>query len=144
MNIIKISSFLFLFGYFLAAPLFGIGEISILDIKVHNKPPFQYKVQGTVVNETDHDREVVLRAEAVMYDETAPKGDLPVRVLRKDTTVILKAAEKRNVEITLIHEGRMPDVRFRVEPVLRVRRQRLWIFPYEDLNAKDEKTKNKK
>ena len=126
---------------FLSAPLFGLGEISILDVKVQEKPPFQYKVHGTVVNETAQDREVVLRAQVVLYDLTAPKGDLPVRVLRKDITVILKASEKRNVEMTLIHEGRMPDVRFRIEPLLRMRRQRLWIFPYEDLHAKDQKTK---
>lgn len=136
--------FLILACLLTTVPVFAAGEINILDVKVLEKPPFQYKVQGTVVNETDHAREVVLRAEVVMYDETAPKGDLPVRVLRKDMTVILKAAEKRNVELTLIQEGRMPDVRFRVEPILRMRRQRLWIFPYENLNAKEKKTKNKK
>ncbi len=122
--------------FFAAAPLFAVGEISVLDIHLQEKPPFQYIVRGTVVNETQQDREVVLRAQVVMYDQTAPKGDLPVRVLRKDKTIILKGSEKREVEMTVIQEGRMPDVRFRAEPVLRIRRQRLWIINYEDLHAK--------
>ena len=122
----------------------ALGEISILNVHIQETPPFQYIVRGTVVNETAQEREVVLRAQAVMYDQTAPKGDLPIRVLRKDKTLILRPSEKREVEMTLIHEGRMPDVRFRVEPVLRIRRQRPWLFSYEDLHAKDQKPKKEK
>ena len=135
----KINAFLVLFCLFSSESLFAFGEISVRNVRLQDKPPFQYIVRGTVVNETDHDREVVLRAQVVMYDQTAPKGDLPVRVLRKDKTIILKASESREVEMNVIQEGNMPDVRFRAEPVLRVRRQRLWIVNYEDLHAKNEK-----
>lgn len=120
---------------------FGAGEISIQNVHLQDKPPFQYVVRGIVANETAEAREVVLRAQVVMYDQTAPQGDLPVRVLRKDQTIILKPSEKRQVALTVIQEGRMPDVRFRAEPVLRVRRQRPWLFPYEDLNKKNAKKK---
>lgn len=136
----KISAFIVLTCLF-SSELFAVGEISVQNVRLQDKPPFQYKVRGTVVNETAQDREVVLRAQVVMYDQTAPQGDLPVRVLRKDKTIILKASESREVEMTVIQEGRMPDVRFRAEPVLRVRRQRLWIINYEDLQARDEKAK---
>lgn len=132
----KIYAFFIAAVFLMSAPLFGAGEISVVNVCLQDKPPFQYIVRGTVVNETAQDREVVLRAQVVMYDQTAPQGDLPVRVLRKDKTIILKASESREVEMKVIQEGRMPDVRFRAEPVLRVRRQRLWIVNYEDLHAK--------
>lgn len=132
----KICAFFIAAVFLISAPLFGAGEISVVNVHLQDKPPFQYIVRGTVVNETAQDREVVLRAQVVMYDQTAPQGDLPVRVLRKDKTIILKASESREVEMKVIQEGRMPDVRFRAEPVLRVRRQRLWIVNYEDLHAK--------
>lgn len=131
----KVYAFLFSFCL-LASSIFAAGEIDIQNVGVQDKPPFQYIVRGTVINTTTQDREVVLRAQVVMYDQTAPKGDLPVRVLRKDQTIILKASEQRVVELPVMQEGRMPDVRFRVEPVLRIRRQRPWLFSYEDLHAK--------
>ncbi len=110
----------------------AFGEVSVDNVSLQQTQPFQYKVTGKVVNATEEPREVVLRAQAVFYDETAPKGDLPIRVLRKDITLVLRASETREVQAVLFEEGRLPDVRFRVEPELRIRRQRLWLNRYED------------
>ncbi len=111
----------------------AFGEISIQNIGFEEFPPFKYKVSGTVKNETGETREVALRAQVVFYDEAAPKGDLPVRVLSKDRTIVLRASETRNIEVFLFKEGRMPDTRLRAQPQIRIHYQRLWLNRYEDI-----------
>ena len=106
------------------------------DIELQQDPPFQYKVIGEVINKTAEAREVVLRAQVVFFDQSSPKGDIPVHVLRKDMTVILRGSEKRNVAAVLFQEGHPPDVRYRIEPELRIRRTRLWMNRYEDTDPK--------
>jgi hypothetical protein len=116
-------------GFFMAAfaaQAFGVGEIHIDGVGIQEKPPFQYFLNGTVSNQTTDIREVVLRGQVVFYDRTAPKGDLPVRVLRKDITLILRPSESRNVQMQFFLEGNLPKTPLRVEPVLRQRRQRIW------------------
>ncbi len=113
---------------FFSMPARAEGEILIKNISLEELPPFQYKVKGLVSNNTGQAREVVLRGEVVVYDRSAPKGDVPVRVLRRDSTIVLKAREKRIVTLDFLLEGRMPDVPLRNQPVLRVRRQKPWNY----------------
>lgn len=128
----KFCVFFSLFLFTAVSALYAAGEVSVQQVRIEDAPPFQYKVIGEVENTTAEPREVVLRAQAVIYDKSSPQGDVPIHVLRKDMTIVLRASEKRTVETVLFKEGRLPDVRLRIKPELRVRRQRLWMNTYED------------
>lgn len=108
--------------------LHAAGEIVIDGISLEQDPPDHYYVIGTVVNATNEPREVILRAQVLFYDNAVPKGDLPVIVLRKDKTMILKAQEKKTLRIPILKEGVLPRLDLRVEPQLRLRRQRVWNY----------------
>ncbi len=120
------------FSFFLAllvsfsAPLFAIGEISIENVVMQEIPPFRYQVTGTIRNASNETREVVLRGQIVVYDRGVRKGDVPLRVLRRDVTIILKNLEERQITVDFVTEGRLPDVATRTEGFLRMRRQRVW------------------
>ena len=103
-------------------------QIDVSNVGYAESAPGKFLVTGNLQNPTRETREIVVRGLLTFYDKTAPKGDVPIFVLRKDVTIILKAGEGRSVEISLINEGGMPRGALRIEPVLRVRRQRIWNY----------------
>lgn len=90
--------------------------------------PSKYVVMGHVVNAYDDKREVVLRAQIAFFDRTNPVGDLPVSILRKDTTVFFDPHESKQVRVELLNEGPPPEGALRREPMLRIRRVREWTY----------------
>jgi hypothetical protein len=117
-----------LFSFLGIAELSAAGEINLSAPMLEQEPPDHYYVLGSVTNTTDKTREVILRAQVLFYDKAVPKGDLPVIVLRKDMTLILKPREKKELRIPILKEGFLPRLDLRVEPQLRLRRQRVWNY----------------
>lgn len=134
--ILKKAAAVFLLVCWAAPGLGAFEEVTVQDVHLKDHPPFEYRVSGKVINQTAEPREVVLRAQALLFDASAPKGDLPVHAYRKDMTIVLKPSETREVEAVFVKEGKFPDLRARIEPVLRIRRQRLWMNRYEDIELK--------
>ena len=108
--------------------LFAYGEVAIGDISAESRTPNRYVLHGTVTNVVGDPREVILRAQIAFYDRTAPAGDLPLSVLRKDLTLILKSGESRKVTISMFREGTSMKGAIRMVPSIRVRRQREWNY----------------
>ncbi len=118
----------FVFSFLGSRGLSAAGEINLSAPTLEQEPPDHYYVLGEVTNTTDKTREVILRAQVVFYDKAVPKGDLPVMVLRKDMTLILKSKEHKELRIPILKEGFLPRLDLRVEPELRLRRQRIWNY----------------
>lgn len=116
--------------FFLSTLLFGenSGQIQITNISAREVSEGHYVLEGLVSNKTTNPKELVLRAQITFYDRTAPRGDLPLAVLRKDITIILKSGEERSLQIPLINEGKRWHGAVRLEPFLRIRRQRAWNY----------------
>lgn len=106
----------------------AMGEIQIDSLAVQEYPPHHYDVSAMMNNKTAETREVVLRAQLFFFEQAAPPGDLPVMILRKDETVVLKAGKRRSITVKLIHEGKLPKGSLRMEPEIRIRRQRVWNY----------------
>lgn len=105
-----------------------VSQISVSNISYSETEPGKFLLSGDLQNPTQEPREVVIRGLLTVYDQTAPKGDLPLFALRKDMTLILRSGEGRTVEIPLINEGGTPRGALRIEPLIRVRRQRVWNY----------------
>ena len=103
-------------------------EIKISTPEVRQQDPARYEVLALVQNISEETREVVIRTQIFFFEEGSPDGDLPVMVLRKDDTLVLKGGENRNVMIRLINEGTLPKARLRLKPEVRIRRQRVWNY----------------
>lgn len=112
----------------LASSVIAAGEIAIENVAVERKTSSQYVLSATVINQSPEPREVILRAQISFYDKAAPKGDLPVAVLRKDVTVVLRKEENRRLAVDLVEEGPKEKGSIRLEPSLRIRRQRPWSY----------------
>jgi hypothetical protein len=127
---------LFLFCFSVCAfliPVFGpplqaVGEIRITNVAARQKTPGKFILTANVANSTGEPREVVFRAQLTFYDKTSPPGDLPATVVQKDFTIILKAGQERSLEVPIILEGKLPPGSLRMEPSLRIRRQREWMY----------------
>lgn len=117
-----------LFSFLEVPELRAAGEINLSAPALEQEPPDHYYVLGSATNTTGKTREVILRAQVLFYDKAVPKGDLPVIVLRKDVTLILKPQEKRELRIPILKEGFLPRLDLRVESQLRLRRQRVWNY----------------
>ena len=104
------------------------GEIVIEGVSAEQRTPTKYLVVGKVRNRTQESREVILRAQVVFYDKAAPKGDVPAANVWKDVTLVIWPNENRKIEIPLILEGGKPAGSLRMEPGLRLRRQREWMY----------------
>ena len=102
--------------------------MAVSNVAYSQTAPGKFLVTGNIQNPTPEPREVVARGLLTFYDQTPPKGDVPLFSLRKDTTMVLAAGETRALEVLLINEGGMPRGALRVEPVIRVRRQRIWNY----------------
>ncbi len=102
--------------------------IGVSNVSYSENAPGTFSVKGTLQNPTPEPREVVMRGQLTFYDQTAPKGDLPLFSLRKDTTLVLKPNESREVEVSLINEGAVPRGALRIESMIRIRRQRIWNY----------------
>jgi hypothetical protein len=112
----------------LVSQAFAANEVQVEKLTLKKDPPDRYEISATVHNKSKERREVVLRAQVFFYDETSPAGDIPVMILRKDETVYLNRGEGRRIEFRLINEGTLPKVRMRLEPEVRIRRQRVWQY----------------
>ncbi len=106
--------------------VFAVGEIRIEDVFVKTDPPDRYTVGATVSNQTDKPREVTLRAQIFFFEKASPKTDKPAMILRKDLTLVLRKNESRKIRVRLLNEGTLPKERLRLEPEIRIRRQREW------------------
>ena len=102
--------------------------ISVSSVAYSEKAPGKFLVTGTLQNPSPEAREVVVRGQLTFYDQSVPPGDIPLFILRKDTTLILKPSGSQSVEVPLINEGGLPRGALRIEPMLRVRRQRVWNY----------------
>ncbi len=115
--------------FFLGQPLsFSVEEIWIRNVNWEPKGAGKFFLGAEVTNMTSEPREAILRAQLSFYDKASPHGDVPLSILRKDTTIILKAYEKRRLELILIDEGSPLQAELRIEPSLRLRRQRVWNY----------------
>ena len=112
---------------FFASALYA-GDVHVDKIRYEEKKANFYVLSGTLTNDGGSPREAVVRGQLTFYDKASPKGDVPVAVVRKDITVVLRTGEIRNLEIPLYNEGRMPAGSFRAEPMLRIRREREWNY----------------
>ena len=114
--------------FFAASPLFAAGEIQIQNVSVEAQSASRYVLNGTVENTTPETREVILRGQVAFYEKASPEGDLPVAILRKDVSMVLKSKESRLLHIILLNEGTAPKGSLRLQPILRIRRQRPWNY----------------
>ena len=101
-----------------AEKMFGYDPGELLDRKVETLIPHKYAASH-IRNREEYAKKPVPRAMGINSDLFA---------LRKDMTVILKAGETRTLEVPLINEGSMPRGDIRIEPMMRVRRQRVWNY----------------
>ena len=104
------------------------GEIQIQGTRYVERTSDRYFLEGLIENTTEDPREVVVRAQLSFFERGVPAGDVPVFILRKDLTLILKPGEGREMKIPLVDEGTRPKTALRIEPMLRVRRQREWVY----------------
>ena len=109
--------------------LHAVDEIKIDNVAVEKQSSTDYVISGVVSNTSDLAREIVLRVQLSFYERVSPPGDLPAAILRKDMTLVLKPAENRTLRISLYNEGSMIlPTAYRLEPILRIRRQRPWNY----------------
>jgi len=112
-----------------AAPdLQAAREIEIGLARVVQLSEDRYNVLASIANKTPEPREIILRYALYFYDRSAPSGDIPIMVIRKDRTIILKRREQRTIKTLLIREGGQERGAFRLEPKVRLRRQRPWNY----------------
>ena len=122
------SAMVLIFFMFCAPPLLRAVDVTIDSAGYFQKTPLHYQLNGVVTNMGGNTLEVVLRGELVFYDAGVRKGDIPLRVLRKDITVIIKPGQNYPVLIDFFMEGKLPRASVRIEPVLRARRERVWLY----------------
>ena len=120
--------FFFLSLFIFSTTLFAVGEVSIKDILSREIAPLRYELSFQITNTTSDVREVTLRSQIELFDRSAPVGDLPVNILRKDQTMVLRAGESRDVMVHFVGEGPTPKGDLRVSPLVRIRRQRVWNY----------------
>ena len=109
-------------------PTYQADVVTVSEVSSSRLAEDRFMVAGTVLNTSDEKREVVLRAQIAFYDTGAPVGDVPVMVLRKDVSIILKPKDEFETEVLLIHEGVFPKTALRQVPTFRVRRDREWKY----------------
>lgn len=125
---IRRAAFLFFLLAVSAPPARAIGEIQITFNGMDEPAPGRYVLEALVKNRTDLPREIILRGQITFYDKAAAPGDVPLQILRKDITIILKSGESRSVKMGLLNEGSFPRGEIRVEPFVRLRRQKPWTY----------------
>ena len=119
--------FLLLFCFILSPQLFA-GAIKISDVTAVRDSPTQHFVRANLHNTSDQMMETVVRSELAFYDRNSPEGDLPVHVLKKDQSFILKPQETLPLEAKFLEEGAPPSIPLRIEPLVRIRREREWKY----------------
>lgn len=125
----KLFAFLFVLGFVFSPPSFSSPlNIDIHDVEAELLGPGKYLVRGSIFNGSDTPREITLRAQVTLYDRTSPKGDKPVSIIRKDFIIVLRTEETRELKISLLNEGTLPKGALRIEPMLRIRREREWMY----------------
>ena len=108
--------------------LAAVGEIQIEGASITRETPEKFKLSTSIKNTTADTREVTLRFQIFFFEQISPKGDKPAMVLRKDETIVLKQGEQRSMIVTLWNEGSLPKGNLRMEPEVRLRRQRVWSY----------------
>lgn len=108
--------------------VFALNEIQIEQVAVQNQSADRYEVSAIIQNQTTDPREVTVRAQIFFFEKASPKGQKPAMILRKDETMVLNPSESRQVIVRLLNEGTFPKERLRIEPEVRVRRQRIWNY----------------
>lgn len=105
----------------------AVEPVHVSDVMLKESTDKRYIIEGRLTNMTDQSRDVIFRTQLTLYDKTAPKGDLPVSILRRDKNIVLKAWESRKVEIVFVSENQLRGS-LRLEPSIRIRRQREWNY----------------
>ena len=111
-----------------SAILYASSEIQVEAVRVDDQSPSKYILKGTLVNCTIDSREVIYLAQISFYEKAAPSGDLPASILRKNGSVVLRPGERRDVAVDFVSESTPPKGSIRLEPSLRIRRQREWNY----------------
>lgn len=118
--------------FFLAIPYhpsaLAVREILISEVTLEQKSFQDHQLSAKVQNTTNESREVTLRAQIFFFNRNSPPGDLPINILRKDHVMVLKPQEIRNLEVKFVEEGGHRLEPLRLEPQVRVRRQREWKY----------------
>jgi hypothetical protein len=109
-----------------SGPAFPAEEIQIESIVSRRVSFDRYLITARLINATNEPREVTLHAQLSFYDKTAPIGDRPVMIIRKELSVVLKKKQTKKFRVSLINEGVQPKAPMRFEPILRVQRQKVW------------------
>ncbi|MSR77362.1 MAG: hypothetical protein EXS63_03950 [Candidatus Omnitrophica bacterium] len=107
---------------------YALGEINISEVSAREKEPLRFELQANITNTTQETREVILRAQIEIFDRMVPRGEQPLSVFRKDQSLILKSGETRPLRVEFVGEGLPPKGVTRIEPALRIRRQRVWNY----------------
>lgn len=124
----RISAAFFLAFCAAQVSAFAFNEIKIEHVAVQNQSADRYEVTAVISNESDDSREVTVRAQVFFFSKVSPKGDKPAMILRKDETMVLLPGENRKFRVLLLNEGSFPKERLRIEPEVRIRRQRVWNY----------------
>lgn len=103
-------------------------EIRISETAVKELSADKFLVSAVLRNAYKSTREVTLRAQIFFFEKASPKGDKPAMILRKDETIVLRPQEVRKIHVKLINEGTRPKARLRLEPEVRLRREREWNY----------------
>ena len=122
------SSLFFLLFLSFSFRVWALGEVEVKAVSYQENKAGHYLVQCEIANTTDEAREVILRAAIHIYEKASPKGDLPLMVLRKDSTIVLRPQETRALQIPILNEGDYPRGSFRTEATVRIHRQRPWSY----------------
>lgn len=116
-------------AFFCAVPAgFSAGEIAITDLQAERIENSRYHLKAQIMNTSSETREIVLRSQIEIFDQNAPRGDLPLSILRKDKNWVLKPGESRVLEEDFLAQGTALKGALRIEPKLRVRRNRIWNY----------------
>ena len=113
---------------FPASFLLATENITLDSVRVLEQSAGHFQLTANVANTTSETREVILRGQITFYDRAVPAGDVPVMILHKTVALVLKNGESRAIDMTLLNEGTWPKGSLRMEPSMRIRREREWNY----------------
>ncbi len=127
-SLFRCLGFLILTVFYFVPAGFSVGEIAISDIQAEQIENGRYHLKAQITNTTSETREIVLRSQIEIFDQNAPRGDLPVSILRKDKNWVLKPGESRALDDDFLAQGVPLKGEMRIEPLVRIRRNRVWNY----------------
>ena len=122
--------FLFWIGltFFQTLAFASASVLKISEVSAERESPSIHWIHASLENTATESMETTLRFRLAFYDRNSPEGDIPVNVLRKDQTIVLKPNEIRKMDVKFLEEGASPLIPVRIEPTVRIRREREWKY----------------